>query len=95
MAKRPDKAAPPRDTISGLRGKLADEQNLTSHLMDRQRAMDNDRQRLQRQSAAVARILRTIGFADQRHRHDLTSACAEILSSNGPIWPGLDDEVPF
>ncbi|WP_156397339.1 MULTISPECIES: hypothetical protein [unclassified Sphingomonas] len=68
---------------------------MTSHLMDRGRAIDNDRHRMQHQSKAVARILRTIGFADQRHRHELTSACAEILAANGPIWPGLDDDVPF
>jgi hypothetical protein len=94
MKKAPPVAAPPRDTITSLRGKLADEQSLTSHLLSSERKITADCERLRRQSVAVGKILRKIGLAHPAYSREIISACGEILEANaGPI--DLFDDVPF
>jgi hypothetical protein len=96
MAKRPTKPAPQRDTIASLRGKLIDEQNLTAHLLRQEVEIKVQAQRLQRQSGAAARILRTLGCIEPRHGRIITTAIAEILAANAEARPfSFDEDVPF
>lgn len=96
MARKPAPPKPPRDTIAGLRGKLADEQNLTAHLLRQEGEIKAQTVRLQRQFGAAARILRTLGCIDARHGRIITTAVAEILAANAEARPFLfDEDVPF
>lgn len=96
MAKQPIKPVPQRDTIASLRGKLIDEQNLTAHLLRQEDEAKAQTRRLQRQSGAAARILRTLGCIDPRHGRIIATAVAEILAANAEARSfSFDEDVPF